>query len=506
MSNQIHTELAGLSKNLPAGYVTIQAFSRLTLERLIDLGKLLANRPITTGNGQLSARLLDLNWDSPPPTVAFENAQNPLSPDREVDLVIRSPFTVRVELFITGDPKDPSPKTVISTLTMKFSETRTHLRAENNSLILEGANFLVARDIKRVDGAEALLAQANIDPLEAARVEGHIGYGVVSQSVTNALARRSELALSDLFPAINFGSSMKLAVLAGGDALGILPSDDVATNSSSRCACTEGPDFEVTGTTVTKTVPADPKPNDQLGTVRLGGPVADNKDPLRDFGLRIANQQGLVGLYIPLEFAQKLVPMTMPAVKMVATDDGTIGFRAEASVGFKNQNLGIDLTGGGLLLDFDLDVSVSAYCDMELFKGLRVPIGWAIVQPMVGSKAHLQLGFYPSVSNSGTVSLKPTLKQADMGEYVAVVVGVGTALKFLGVTAWIGFLVDVVLSAILSHGLPIALKKRLSEELGSTEWKLIEGVPVLDPKRQGQFAAPFDAAVSSLLASFDFRG
>ena len=109
----------------------------------------------------------------------------------------------------------------------------------------------------------------------------------------------------------------------------------------------------------------------------------------------------------------------------------------------------------------------------------------------------MQLGFYPSVDSSGTVRLKSTLKKADMGSYVAVVVGIGTALKFIGVTAWIAFLIDVVLATILSVGLPIALKKAISDYLGNKEWKLIEGLPLVDQTKPFYPAAPFDALASS---------
>jgi hypothetical protein len=104
------------------------------------------------------------------------------------------------------------------------------------------------------------------------------------------------------------------------------------------------------------------------------------------------------------------------------------------------------------------------------------------------------------------VSLKATLKKADMGSYVAIVIGVGTALEILGVTAWIGFLIDVVLATILSLRLPIALKKALGQYLTNKEWKLMEGLPVGDSVSGWFPSAPFDMTASSLLASFESRG
>ncbi|MFZ6769304.1 hypothetical protein ACO0LM_19825 [Undibacterium sp. Di26W] len=141
---------------------------------------------------------------------------------------------------------------------------------------------------------------------------------------------------------------------------------------------------------------------------------------------------------------------------------------------------------------------------MELFKGLRLPIGWAIFSPANGSKAHIQLGFYPAVDSTGVVKLKSTLKKSDMGSYVAVVIGVGTALEIFGVTAWIGFLIDVVLAGILSNGLPIQLKKEIGKYMGDKEWKLFDAAPILDPRAYPDFFSPFYTTPTSLLTGFSY--
>ena len=116
------------------------------------------------------------------------------------------------------------------------------------------------------------------------------------------------------------------------------------------------------------------------------------------------------------------------------------------------------------------------------------------------------MGFYPSVGKDVVLSLKSTLKKADMGSYVAVVIGIGTALKLLGVTAWIRFLIDVVLATMLSVGLPVALKKEVKKYLGSKEWKLLDGLQVANSSGGWYPNAPFDVTPDSLLASFRHEG
>lgn len=496
--NNIHDELELLSGALPAGYIRVFPLARVVLDRLLQNISLLKGKPIPAGNLQLEAALRDVNWAGPAGAV-FARPGAVAFPDKEVDILVNSSFDVIIDIFPAGEPTQ-----VVSTVTMQISDARCHMRAAENLLILEGSNFDAKRNIQRTPDAADILQNAGIDPNEAAYIEGHIGYGVVSQAVAGILGQRREIRFADLFPVIDFGKNIKLAIIDNGGALGIIPTDAVSFHKTAACHCSDGPDFEVEHTTITNTAPANPGVNDEIGEISLGGPVADNKDPRTDFGPRPSNRDGMAGLYIPTDFAREMTVEVMPAVKITASDNGTIGYRAEATVGFSNFRIGFDLSGGGILLDIDLDVSVSAYCDFELFKGVRVPIGWAVINPQVGSKAHLQMGFYPSIDSSGTVKLKSTLKQVDMGKYVAVVIGIGTALKILGVTSWIGFLIDVVLSGILSNGLPVVLKKEISKYLGNKEWKLIDGLPFSEKNRW--WSAPYSVKANSLLVSFDYRG
>lgn len=501
--NRIHEELSILSKDSPAAFITADSFSYLTINKIVKTIDVLKGKSISAGAGVLSASLVDATWNGAK-GIAFGKRINTGFPDKELDIIIGASINISVAIALSNNATS-----VVSYVEVIVNNLRIHVLAENNMIIIEGCEFKQNRRITRTPDAEQILANAGIDPVEAAYVEGHIGYGAVSQALALTLGQRKELLLSDVFPAIDFGKSIKLAVIDNGNSIGIIPSESAVTRTSARCECSQGPDYKVDRSTITNTAPPNPSPNDEIGKIKIGGPVPDNKDPLRDFGRRpnaSVETRGSAGVYIPHSFAEKLTVEVMPAVKIVASDNGTIGYKAEASVGFKNFRVSFDVIGGGILLDIDLDISISAYCDFELFKGVRVPIGWAIVMPEAGKSASLQLGFYPSVDNNGTISLKNTLKKSDMGEYAAVVIGIGTALEVIGVTAWIGFLIDVVLSTILSRGLPIELKKQIGKYVGNKEWKLIEGMQIIDPKEHVYPSAPFSVSKSSLLACFDYRG
>lgn len=501
--NALHVEIAGLAKDYPAGYINKDSFAYFTIDRLREVARALTGREIPAGSGRLSASLRDVIL---PNTASIELVAprnlNPGLPEQEVDVRITSNFSVIFDVFVAGDATSR-----ISEVVLQFSEFRVRMHAKDNALIFEGSDFDLVRQFTRTPDAETILVNAGIDELEASRVEGHLGYGVISQAVSMTVAARHEISLATVFPAVNFGESIKLAILQNGDSLGIIPTQPVDLRPETHCECAEGRDLPVTQTNLPPKAGLPPTVNsgDEFGAVTIGGPIAEGLNPLEAFGRRPVGATGIAGMYIPKAFTPAIVGKPMPSITFPASDKGTIGYNARATVAFKQTDFKFDLNGGGILLDMQLDINVTAYCDFEVFKGVRLPIGWAAVMPT--SPGTLQLGFYPAIDGSGKLKLKSTLNKCDMGTYVAVVIGVGTALKFLGVTAWLGFLIDVILATILSLGLPIKLKEEISKYMTDKEWTLINGLPVLNPAIHGFYpAAPFDVDEKSLLTSVEFRG
>ena len=462
----LHAEIETLAGDLPAAYIDVKPLSRITIDKLVETIVRLKGISIPSGNLSLNAVLLDASWSSEPAGKFVEDVNNPLGD--KVSLTVTSNLKILVGIHLSNDPISE-----ISQVTVEVDDIRLNVSAEENSLIVSGCDYKWSSGAQRSAQSEKIIQESGIDSLEVAHLEGHIRYGVVTQAITTSLSQEQSISLSDMFPFLNLGSNISLKIIGNGTSLALLPDSKNVLRNDAACHCSSGPDFSVSDSVIEIVEPADPRPNDEIGSVSLGGSIAENKDPFRDFGRR-GFGEGETGVYLPLKFASELMPEFEPGLVIKAEDKGTIGYNARASIGFQDIKLSIDKAGGGLLLDINLDISVSAYCDFEIFKGVRVPIGWAVIMPTQGSKASLQIGFYPSIDASGSVKLKSTLIKCDMGSYVAVVVGIGTALKIIGVTAWIGFLVDVVLATILSVGLPHALKKELSNKLGSKEWKLLD--------------------------------
>lgn len=495
----VHDELEALAGRQPAGYIGIEFFARPALDRLEKTIQILKGQSIPAGTGQLHVVLRDVLLPSAPKG-EFAPLPNPLHGFSKLDLLISPDFEIVLGITIPGNPAQQ-----LSELRVAIKDLRMHIHGQDNAIVLEGVDFQATRTITRVPNADDLLAGAGIDPLEAARVEGHLSYGVASQAITKTLGQRVDVPLAPLFPAVDFGRNIKIEALAGGQALGIIPTDLVTIEASATCGCAPGPDLGMDPSKVEKLEPANPGTGSEIGKVAVGGPIPDNKDPLLDFGPRSQGEGTIAGLYLPSAFAEDLVVDVMPAIKVRVRDDGVIGFEAQASVGFKNIRLSLDSAGGGLLVDVDLDISATAEVTFELFKGLRVPIGWGIVEPTPGSQASLQVGYYPSLDASG-IRLRSTLTKADMGSYVAVIAGVGSLLSLIGIGALVGVLVDVLLSILVSSKIPEVLRKEVAKTMGSNEWRLIDFGPLL-PNAHPTYPRELHSVKpgSSILTSVDFN-
>lgn len=502
MATPLHTEIKNIAQNNPAGYISIDLIRQLTVDTMLAAIDKLKGIEIPVGQQVLSASLEDASFATPPNTSAvLDKFQNALG--NQIGLKLNSDLTVIVNTFIKGDRTKG-----ISTVTVVVQNIMLLASYAGNIVSFEGVDFTPPTPVfTRDPNADKNLKDAGIDPREADRVEGLIAYSAVNSCISANLGQKKDLILSTLFPPFDFGTNAKLLPLGNGKFLGIFPSSFMQLNSSAVCRCGSGPDLGITQSAVVidiKNLPPNPQAGTQLGQVTIGAPVPDNLDPLKDFGLRF-NGVGLAGIYLPPTASEALTVQIMPAIEVTASDDGFIGFDAQATVGFHDPVVSLDAKNGGIILSVQMDVSVQATCNINIGCGIRLPIGVAVINPAPGSNANFVIGFYPSVDQSGVVSLKGTLQSIDPGSYVAVVLGVGTALEIIGVTAWIGFLIDVVLSAILSYELPSALRDTVKKYIGQNQWQLLNfGQPLRNIDPADRFAAPFDVDGNTMLVSIGF--
>jgi hypothetical protein len=499
MATPIHVEIKALANANPAAYVSIDIIEQLTIARFLVAIQKITGAEIPAGQQVLSASLDSAAFATPPATSASLTKYANALPN-QIGLTLNSDLTVIVKVFVKGDKTK-----LISTVTVVVSDLVIYGSYATNAISFEGTDFKVKTTVVRDINADQTLKNAGIDPLEAARVEGLISYSSVNSAIQANLAQRKDLSLSDIFPAFDFGATAQLVPLRSGQFLGIIPSAFTRVETAA-CKCADGPDLGTSASSNTITVPPNPKVPIPLGGVTIGGPLAENVDPLKDLGRRFIGS-GQAGVYLPRAAYDGLTVQVMPAIAIAASDDGFIGFDARGTVAFTVSPPTLDAQKGGIIVSVNMDISVQATCTLDMGCGIRLPIGYAIINPAPGSKANLVMGFYPAVDKSGTVKLDAILQSVDMGKYVAVILGIGTALEILGVTAFVGFLIDVVLSAIVSNQLPGALTNAVKKYLGQNEWVLLKFgdllkstySPVID------FEAPFDVDGDTILASVSYH-
>lgn len=494
----IHTELQNLAGSNPAFYLSKEFVRVLVLDRFVQAIAKLTGVVFILGEQKLLATsVASATFNTPAPggnAIFVEDNDDPQS----VKLELRSDLTVVAKLFI----KD-NPSAIVSTVTVVISSITVQGSYTKNSIIFQGVDFKSTSDVERAPDADQILQNAGVtDLLEAARIEGLIAFGAIPQALRQTIGQQRTLDLSALYPAFDLGTAAKLFPVGGGEFLAIVPSA-FAINQAAVCRCAPNVPLGTSESSSTLIVPPDPQNGPLSGQITMGGPLPQNIDPLKDLGPRGPGRQGVAGVYMPHKTFEGLTVEVMPAIEVHASDDGFIGFDARATIGFSDPAVSLDAVKGGIILDVDMDISVNAVCTMDM-QCFRLPIGSAIISLAPGSKAHFKLGFYPAVDTDGTVKLVPVLQDIDVGTYVVAIFGIETALEVIGVTAWIGFLIDVVLSTIVSIELPSALKDQIGKYLANKEWVLLHfGDLIKETFPKGRFEAPFDVDVDSFLAGVE---
>lgn len=504
MSGEIHKQIKAIAGDLPAAYISQNYITSFVVVPFKAMLESMLGRSIPAGQQQLDGRLDSYKFKTSGKPSGFVPLPVPPShhPKSSIGFLLGDNLEAEIHIHISNDSSK-----IVSSVFLEFSNMIIRLDAASNQIILEGADFKIDYRIEDDPNAKKHLADAGVDPVEARRIEGLIAYSVLPAAISENLGQRRELDLGSYFPVFDFGTYIALTPIVDTTVLAIVPEGGYSINENAACDCADGPSLGIDegGVSPPKKIPADPKVGDELGGVTIGGPLPEGIDPMKDLGPRTDGEGGL-GLYLPANVQKELFVEVMPAINIRARDNGFIGFDARGSVGFTDFDLNIDAANGGVRLRIKMDISASAVCTLDMGCGIRAPIGHAIIQP-TGSDAFLEMGFY-AVIESGSIKVRSTLHQFDAGNYIAVVVGIGTALKIIGVTAWIGFLIDVVLAAIVTNGLPIALRSAIKKYLGGKEWQLIDFDSVLS-KSPNKYFPPVEhhnVDGDSLLTSVEFLG
>lgn len=489
----IYSEIAARAGTNPAAYLSSQLFTNAMTERLLSVASTFQGKTIPVGPGVLSAIFdgFGANWK--PQAVLQDDAALPGA----VDIRILLPLVVGVEIVLSK-----SPKTVITTISLQAENICARLTASNNSITVSNVRFdqPPKTTIVRDGNALANLKAAGIDPTDAARIEGYIVYAAIPQTVAIAISPDITIDLASIFPAINFGTSIRLFTLDGGRALGIFPADD-ATSGNMPCTCGYEVNRRTQPTQITRVNPANPTIGQPALQVNLGGPVPDGKDPLKDFGPRRAGKSndpsGLAGIYIPKPIAIELAPISIPPFNVTVQSDALIGYTANGHVAVKSAPLHFDAIEGAFIVKVYFAINERLYdglgtVDCNPMKGVRAPVGAFVFTNSGLIAPSITLGFYPAIDSNGGLVLQNQIISSDLGTYIIMVMSFTDVMAlFGGLNGFISFIADTILGQLVGRDLPGRIEETVGAVLQGLHWTLIQTLAILDEDIMGDIVARF---------------
>ncbi|PDT02072.1 hypothetical protein CO666_22345 [Rhizobium chutanense] len=472
-----------------AAYLENEALGEVLQASMNQQAQTLLNKRIVPKDSILGARLSTFEWANQNASTAISDP-NPGS--NKIAVFLDTTATIAVEVF-----QADAPANVLSTIRFSLSEIRIPIAYQNNKILLSQPEYSIKVD-------EFKRANPGNNDIELARMEGVIGYSVVPKAIANILSQPVAYDLSILFPSIHFGSNAKLFAVNKGKAVGIV-TEFRMNEGHLPCLC-DGPDIGLKPPPVFQDDSQGKGEGDTIGAGGLSTPIPERKDPHKDFGLR-PNGSGVAGLYISRKTASAITRIDRAAkdINLSVSDNGFIGFTADATVSFGEASLSFDTAGGGIFVDQDIAVTVKVAVTQDLCFA-RIPIGGglAFCSPL-HPNPNVRLGFYPAVDQQGTVKLRGTLVSID-DLNLTLVAGTIYDLMDFGIGFLAEFIGKNVLNNILADKLGSAIRNKLKEQISSSQWDLVDGVPVVvrnDVRRI--FSAPYDVGPNSLLISFDYR-
>ncbi len=499
----VHQELQSGGGPTVAAYVDLDILTPFIFSRIKNAVTLLSGKAIASGSqtGGLSAILQSADFTPVnPPTAAapwVPPSGVPSGPGK-ITLSINGDFAIKLTIVPTNHPDQ-----VISDVQLTLTGIETVVSASADFLSLDDFDFTTTSTITRIDDG-TILHEHSIDPVEANRVEGLLGYGVVPSAAKAIFRGTPGIKLSDLYPSVHFEGAVNLAPLSTRNAIGIFPSK-ISLLQNTVCACAHNGSVKTQPGHVAESGGA-PTVGSSVGTVQIGGPIADPNIPL---GSR-RDGAGPVGLYVPEPVYRQMATATvMPGIVITAKDDGFIGWDARASVGFTNLGVDLDRAKGGILVNIGLDIGITAEATIDIGCGLRGFLGAAIINPR--GQSNIQIGLYPALSANGNVMLATALNSVSISDFDVIVIGIGELISLVGgLSWWVGFLIDVILAQIIRVGLPYALRNAIVSAMSQYSWNLIYTVPAINALGVSFDQATYDTSntgspINSILISFDRR-
>lgn len=480
----LHQEIAQVLPDRPAIFIDEETLSKVTLgEANIVLKNFVGYEGKITDGKEFYFRVARIGTVLEPDS--FETPKAELADIGTPDLpeiVLKTVGGLRVEVVLSL--RSNSAVDEFCTIVMLASDIAFGISSGNSGISIrpQGAQFVPSISVLADEELDLIAGAHGVTTAEINRIIGMMAYSTIQVMLSKTLDTSSTVSFDALFPGVVLNGYIESRVLPSGPntrALVVSGSDGIEVKPGTTCTCA---DSDGLGEQTDSQIGYDENAPDgsPAGSITVGGisPVDPNTIP--DFH---STGQGIgwTGIYLPRATADTIVKGPYPGFKVTAGGGGFVNWEASGYVNFSSVKLtsfdAADLSIG-LFLRFGVDARGVIRLDFGKLGNPKVGEFWA--DQVLGVYANtLELRFKPAISD-GVVYIKPYIKSMNIGPFQVMV----NFFKILGSPfgakgAIIGFIFDVILSAIFSHNLPIRLRRELAKAFANSQWKLIDLSEVL---------------------------
>jgi hypothetical protein len=448
-----------------AVHIGARSFSSLALSSLADalsqsVGKSV-QLPCPSADPSYAVRLISVNGTTDSEQVDFGNTET-LFIWEERRTFLKVVESLKLE-FVLG-VLDEHGLDAFSAISLELSHLKFQIEASDEQLVCAPGEAALSPHLSRLSDFEEVMDKHSLDYIEVARVEGMLLCSGLATVVRNSMATPQTVDLTRLFPGIAFQGRIEFEISTDQKQLFITGGSGAIRRPESHCECADvgdgigplGPGElqpKAAGTNGPENGPV------AVAGITLRGPSSVDADSV--VGKRRAQDEGDIGLFMPVGMARGLVDGPFPGVRIDLKDEGFIGWKAAAFIDVSDFDFQPDPRQGRFFvtLEFRVEIYGSVHIDLGKLGKIRVTT-FSGEQEGSGSNS-VKIGFH-AVIRAGELLLKPVLEDISFGEFdvhMKLFTLLGT--PFGTKSAVIGFILDRIMSQLIAWQLPIRLERQL---------------------------------------------
>ena len=181
---------------------------------------------------------------------------------------------------------------------------------------------------------------------------------------------------------------------------------------------------------------------------------------------------GFASVYVPKPVWEAHFGKTMPAIVHRETDNGFIGYELTFIFALSYLNLRIDPARFGIVVDFSIAASGTAFLTVDVPCVGRSDLAYARFS---GGPSNVSILLSFALSPSGKLVLESQIDSLSIG---AVEVNISGFSRWLGLAggegAVVGFILDYILKRVVEHNVPIKMRDAIKQELHSKNFPLLD--------------------------------